>query len=123
MNEDLKAVLDELEKLNEAHGGTVIAHSKTVYGIKVRLKRSTSACTASRSGLVYDAAMPHVVRPAIPRRLFERPLGDRRKLDRRPPALPCASWTVGGRCARPGRGSFAFSASSGSPHSCGPSPS
>ena len=39
MNEDLKAVLDELEKLNQAHGGTVIAHSKAVYGIKVRLNR------------------------------------------------------------------------------------
>ena len=39
MNEDLAAVLRELEKLNRAHGGTVIAHSKALYGIKSRLAK------------------------------------------------------------------------------------
>ena len=37
--EDIDEVIRLLEKLNQAHGGTVIAHSKALYDVRGRLNR------------------------------------------------------------------------------------
>ena len=42
MNKDLAAVLRELEKLNQAHGGTVIAHLKALCRVRAGLMSDTT---------------------------------------------------------------------------------
>ena len=37
MHEDLAVILKELERLNQAHGGTVMAHSRAINKIRNRL--------------------------------------------------------------------------------------
>ncbi len=54
MDGDLKAVLDELEKLNRAHGGTVMAHSKALYGIRNDLRRMERRLYRIEQGLLYS---------------------------------------------------------------------
>ncbi len=39
MHEDLEVILKELERLNQAHGGTVMAHSKALHHLRQRLTR------------------------------------------------------------------------------------